>query len=201
MVGTVASLGLLTASAWSWWLAVPAVLVALAAGFLATWAALAEFAEWRANARAEAAAERAEQRERTQALHASQRHVLATVDARMAALQATVGDMNVELGQSQQQLSRLRGDNEALRIETADLRTENAELRLENTGLRDQVRDLTAARDTEQEDVADVFALPRRRASGNAGEWDVLDAPTVVDLDLQRLASPFVAEVQRRHAN
>ncbi len=196
VVGTVVSLALMAASSVVPFLAWVAVVVALVAGFLATWAALVEFKEWRVAAQAEAAAARLAERERTQQLHATQRRVLTTVDARIQAIAGTLGEARTELdatreelvgakvslGESQRLVSRLRGDNEALRVE--------------NTGLRRQLADAVAA-----DAGADVLALPRRRATAAATEWDIVEAPTVVDLDLQRLAQPFVAEVQARHAN
>ena len=197
-IGTVASLALMVASRWVPLLDWAAVGVALASGFLATWAALVEFREWREKAAAEAAEARAAERLRTQQLHETQRGVLTTVDARIQAIAGTLGEtrteldatreelvgVKVSLGQAQQQVSRLRGDNEALRVENIDLRTQ-----------------LEAATAVDAEAGADVFALPRRRATGTTTEWDTLEAPTVIDLDLQRLAQPFVAEVQARHAN
>lgn len=197
-VGTVLSLALMVASSWAPLLAWAAVIVALVAGFLATWAALVEFREWRLKANAEAAEARAAERERTRQLHETQRGVLTTVDARIQAIAGALGEtrseldstkeelvgVKVSLGEAQQQVSRLRGDNEALRVE--------------NTGLRTQLEAATAPAEVGD---ADVLALPRRRATADVTEWDALEAPTVVDLDLQRLAQPFVAEVQARHAN
>ncbi len=197
-VGTVLSLALMVASSRAPLLAWAAVIVALVAGFLATWAALVEFREWRLKANAEAAEARAAERERTRQLHETQRGVLTTVDARIQAIAGALGEtrseldstkeelvgVKVSLGEAQQQVSRLRGDNEALRVE--------------NTGLRTQLEAATAPAEAGD---ADVLALPRRRATADVTEWDALEAPTVVDLDLQRLAQPFVAEVQARHAN
>ena len=198
VIGTVASLALMVASSWVPFLDWVAVVVALVAGFLATWAALVEFREWRVKAAAEAAEARAAERTRTHQLHETQRRVLTTVDARIQAIAGTLGEARAELdatkeelvgtkvtlGETQQLVSRLRGDNEALRVENTDLH-----------------RRLEAATQTEAEAEADVLALPRRRATATSTEWDALEAPTVVDLDLQRLAQPFVAEVQARHAN
>lgn len=194
--GTVASLGLMVASSWVPLLGWAAVIVALVAGFLATWAALVEFREWRVTAAAEASAARSAERDRTHKLHETQRRVLTTVDARIQAIADTLGEARVALddtkeelvgtkvalGEAQQQVSRLRGDNEALRVE--------------NTGLRHQ---LVAA--TQADADASVLELPRRRTVGSDAEWDGGDVPTVVNLDLQRLAEPLVAELQARHAN
>lgn len=198
MVGTIASLVLTFVAQQQPLVAWLAVGVALVAGFLATWAAVVEFAEWRAQAQADAAAERAEQRDRVRALHASQRDVLASVEARSRALRTTLGETRSELqhvtgsldkvtrslGQSQLEVSRLRGDIEGLRIENAGLRAE-----------------LEALAAVQREGAADVLALPRRGTTGQAGtEWDALEAPTVVDLDLQRLVSPLVADLRSRQA-
>jgi len=210
VVGTVVSLSLMVASQWVPFLDWAAVVVALVAGFLATWAALVEFREWRVKAQAEAAAARAEERTRTQHLHETQRAVLTTVDARIQAIAGTLGEtraeldstrdelvgVKVSLGEARQQVSRLRGDNASLRVELTDLRVENSDLRVENSDLRQQLADAVEA-DAE----ADVLTLPRRRVTASTTEWDALDAPTVVELDLQRLAQPLVAEVQARHAN
>ncbi len=196
--GTLASLGLMVAHQWVPFLDWAAVAVALVAGFLATWAALVEFREWRTQALAEAAEARAAERLRTQQLHATQRGVLTTVDARVQAVAGALDEARTELdatkeelvetkvtlGETQRTVSRLRGDNEALRVENAGLRTE-----------------LAAATAEPVEGEAEVFALPRRRATDGETEWNAVEAPTVVDLDLQRLAQPFVAEVQARHAN
>lgn len=186
----------MVANQWVPFLDWAAVVVALVAGFLATWAALVEFREWRLQALAEAAEARAAERLRTQQLHAAQRGVLTTVDARIQAVTGALEETRTELdstkeelvgtkvalGEARQQVSRLRGDNQALRVE--------------NTGLRQELA-AANARDAD----AEVVELPRRRVTDGATEWDAIEAPTVVDLDLQRLAQPFVAEVRARHAN
>lgn len=198
VVGTVASVALMTAGQWVPFLDWAALAVALVAGFLATWAALVEFREWRFAALADAASARAAERERTQQLHETQRRVLTTVDARIHAIAGALGETRTELdatkqelvttkvtlGESQQLVSRLRGDNESLRAENGDLRQQ-------------------LVKATEPAVDADVLALPRRRATETVAqsEWSLVDAPTVIDLDLQRLAQPFVADVQARHAN
>ena len=196
VIGTVASLALMVASSWVPFLDWAAVVLALAAGFPPRWPPLVDFRGWRVKAPAEAAEARAAERTRTHQLHETQRRVLTTVDARIQAIAGTLGEARAELdatkeelvgtkvtlGETQQLVSRLRGDNEALRVENTDLH-----------------RRLEAATQTDAQ--ADALALPRRRATATSTEWDALEAPTVVDLDLQRLAQPFVAEVQARHAN
>ena len=64
--------------------------------------------------------------------------------------------------------------------------------------LRTQLASTTAESD---EDAAEVLALPRRTFTGDAAEWSDLEAPTVVNLDLLRLAAPLLDEVKRAHAN
>jgi len=192
-LGALVSLALWYASTWVPLLALAAVVVALLAGVLAVWVALVELAAYRATAAREAADERAAHRTKIQSLHEAQRGVLATVDAHTQALRASLDSTTVELGETRQEASRLRGDNEALRLENADLREENTDLREENTDLRARLG---------QDASADVVTLPRRRASVAAGpERDDDEPSTVINLDLQRLVSPFVADVQRRHAN
>ena len=190
-VGTVAAVGLLIASRQVAALAPVAVGVALVTAYLAAWAAWAELKAYRVRAAAEAAAERAAHRDHLTHLHAGQRDVLRTVDARAHSLRTELDATKVSLGESQQQVSRLRGDNEALRVENGELRSQTAA----------DAELIAALRVPEvAEDGADVLALPRRRAVDAADAWGA-DVPTVVDLDLQRLASPFVADVLRRHAN
>lgn len=200
-LGTALALALAIATRWVPALAWAAVAVALVAGFVAVWAARADFAAWRERAQADASAERTSQREHTRALHATQREVLAAVDARVAALNASLGATKVSLGRAQQQVSRLRGDNESLRVEIGGLRTENQTLRTENTELRTENDGLRVRLASEAGEGAEVLTLPRRHAGAEPGEWDGLDEPTVVNLDLVRLTSPLVAEVRARHAN
>ncbi|MFT3876770.1 MAG: hypothetical protein QM708_10180 [Propioniciclava sp.] len=204
-VGTAASVALMVAAQWMTLLAWPALIVALLAGFLATWAALVEFREWRERAQADAARARAEERDRTQELHAAQRRVLGAVHGRVRSLsgelvvakesltraESTLAEVNKAYGETRQQVSRLRGDNEALRIENDALRTVGEELWAEN-------RQLRASGEAPE---AEVVTLPRRRALARDGEWDLDSAPTVVDLDLARLAAPFISELRERHAN
>lgn len=196
IVGTIVSVGLVIAATWVPLLSYAAVAVALICGFLAVWAALTEYAEHRTRMREEAAAERAAHRETIQSLHASQREVLEAVDVRNQSLHAelrqTGGELRetrLELGQVRLEVVQLRGDNEALRLDNQALRTENAELKSRIPA------------EGEAADEADVVSLPRRRATEESGDWQPTDAPTVVNLDLQRLASPFVADVVRHHAN
>lgn len=177
-----------------------ALAVALLAGFLATWAALVEFREWRERANQAAAQARAEERGRTQDLHATQRRVLGAVHARVTALNGELDDtkkslteVTVKFGEASMQVSRLRGDNEALRIENDGLRAVGHELWAENRDLRGQSDAGTEG--------ADVLALPRRRMVAGGGEWEAAQAPTVVDLDLQRLSAPFVSELRQLRAN
>lgn len=200
VTGTIVSVGLMAAAPQLPALAWVALAVALLAGFLATWAALVEFREWRERANQAAAEARAEERERTQVLHATQRRVLGAVHARVTALNGelddakkSLTDVTVKFGEASMQVSRLRGDNEALRIENDGLRAVGHELWAENRELRGQSDAGTEG--------ADVLALPRRRMVAGGGEWEAGQAPTVVNLDLQRLSAPFVSELRQLRAN
>ncbi|WP_324523344.1 hypothetical protein [Propioniciclava sp.] len=182
-------MALLVASSWVPPLAIAAVAVALVGGFLATWAATIEFREWKDRAAQEGESARAAERDRTRVFHARQREVLATVDARTRAVQDSLNQAMTSLGESEAQASRLRGDNEALTIENGELRTENGELRTQ--------LDKVAAASEE----ADVVALPVRLSTEESQRWSDLEAPTVVNLDLVRLANPLLDEVKQAHAN
>lgn len=188
-VGTIVAVALLVASSWVPPLAIAAVAVALVGGFLATWAATIEFREWKDRAAQEGESARAAERDRTRVFHARQREVLATVDARTRAVQDSLNQAMTSLGESEAQASRLRGDNEALSIENGELRTENGELRTQ--------LDKVAAASEE----ADVVALPVRLSTEESQRWSDLEAPTVVNLDLVRLANPLLDEVKQAHAN
>ena len=48
---------------------------------------------------------------------------------------------------------------------------------------------------------ADVVSLPVRLTTEESQRWDDLEAPTVVNLDLVRLANPLLDEVKQAHAN
>lgn len=180
--GAVLSVALLVAALWVPPSAVAAVFVALAAGVSATWIVRREVRAERAAAHARLKAERSDHRTHLNLLHTQQREVLAVVDARKRALVRELAGSRAELGRTQQENSRLRGDNEALR--------------LENTALRGRIDELEAL-----PAAADVVVLPRRRASRHDDEWAVLEPRSVVDLDIARLATPFVEELRRAHAN
>ena len=194
-MGTIVSLALLVASFFLWPLAIAAVCVALLTAFLVMWSGKSEREAMReeliSEARAEGDTARAQERERTVTLHARQREVLTVVDHRTKAAQESLSQVTTSLGLAEAQISTLRGDNEALKIENEVLKEENAELRT-------QLASTTAESD---EDAAEVLALPRRTFTGDAPEWSDLEAPTVVNLDLLRLAAPLLAEVKRAHAN
>lgn len=168
ILGTVVSVGLLVAASQVPLLAVAAVAVAIAAGWLATALVRAEVRDERSRAAAEASRERAAHRASLSRLHAGQREVLAVVDARNRVL---------------------AGELATARIDVVRLEDENTALRHENGELRAQ---LVAASEPEG---AEVLSLPRRRAADP-------DADRVGHVvDIARLATPFVEELRRRHAN
>lgn len=189
-VGAIVSVALLVASFWvaQLPLSIAAVVVALVGGFLAVWAVTVEFREWRERSQEEGETARAEERDRTRVFHVRQREVLSTVDVRTKATQESLSQVTASLGKAEAQISTLRGDNEALTIE-------NKALKVENTELREQL-----APDPSEQDGA-VLALPLRTAAEGGMQWSDLEAPTVVNLDLIRLASPLLDEVKRAHAN
>ena len=179
--GAVVAAALAAAALWTSLLAlaVAGVVVAVVSGVVAVRFAWREHAELRA-------ARNAEVRETVQA-HAGQMRavrtghseVMAILASRNEQLRDEVGGARTEIGELSTTVNRLRGDNEALRLENTDLRT-----RLADDG------------------SADVVTLPRRRAlAGSAEGWQLSEAETVIDLDLARLATPFVEDALRRHAN
>lgn len=187
-MGTIVSLALLVASFFLWPLAIAAVCVALLTAFLVWWNGTVERNELRESAQEEGVTARAQERERTHVLHARQREVLSTVDQRTKATQASLSQVTASLGQAEAQISTLRGDNEALKIENETLTAENADLR--------------SRLDSEpSSEAAEVLALPRRTATDGGMQWSDLEAPTVVNLDLLRLAAPLLDEVKQAHAN
>lgn len=104
------------------------------------------------------------------------------MQAEQAAERAQVRENTKVLHERQRQvLATVESENHELRLENAELRVENADLREKLEGQQ-----------------AEVYSLPRRRVTEDrAGD----EPSTVIELDLQRLASPLVAEMQRRHAN
>ncbi len=185
VTGLVPAGALGVAALWVPWLGLAGVVLAAAAGVAALVVAGREFVAYRAERNAEAGdAARAatEQLHQVRADHTSVMHVLTS---RSEALRGQLRQAVAEAGELKSQTSRLRGDNEALRVE--------------NTGLRAEVAGLRAGQDAP---AADVVSLPRRRATaGPVGGWEAGEAQTVIDLDLARLATPFVEDALRRHAN
>ncbi len=199
-MGTIVSVALVMASVWVPALAFAAVAVALLGGFLATWAATVEFREWRERTQQEGEEARAAERERTRVFHARQRDVLTTVDVRTKAAQESLSKVTTALGLAESQISTLRGDNEALKFENTELKVENTELKAENVDLRTQLEAESSEAEA-SENAADVLALPLRSSSQDEPLWSDLEAPTVVNLDLVRLAAPLIEEVKQAHAN
>lgn len=180
--GAAVSLALLVGALWVPWAAAGAVAVALLAGVIATAIVRREVRAERADAAARLKAERAGHRAHLSALHAEQREVLGVVDARIRAVARELTESRTELAEMCRVNARLRGDNAALRQE--------------NTRLRGRIEELEAT-----PDGADVVSLPRRRVGERREARVALDSPTVVDLDIARLATPFVEELRRAHAN
>ncbi len=112
---------------------------------------------------------------------ATQGDVLNAVERRDTALRAELAQVRSDSGQVKQELSQLRGNFEALTLTHSELKTSHDELveRLKN------------------QDPADVVSLPRRRTT-ESGEKTFDEAPTVAELNLQRLVAPFVEEAMRQ---
>lgn len=180
-MGALVSVGLAVGAQWVPWLAVVAALVAVVAGVVATSSAWREHLAVREAQLAEASQTRAAHTATLTAMHRDHREVLHVLGSRAQDLRVELTQARAEAGELQQELSSVRGDREALRHENDDLRAQ------------------LAAGESEAVE-AEVVTLPRRRASATSPDWVVSEAPTVVDLDLQRLAFPFVEDVVRRHA-
>lgn len=191
IVSTVAAgiglaVALQVASVWVPQLSYAAIAVAVVTAVAAAWTGQRILARQKAEATANAHLERAQHRESLSTFHASQREVLSIVDGRTDALRRDLAETRADLGEAQMEISRLTGDNAVLRQDNERLRRENDEL-------------LALAAPAPGSD-SQVVALPRRRAAAEHN-WSSLEAPTVVDLDLQRLVSPLVEELRRAHAN
>lgn len=180
------AVALQVASNWVPQLSYAAVVAAVVTAVVAAWTGLRALARQQAVAAATAQAERAQHRESLSRFHASQREVLAIVDGRTDTLRLNLAETRTALGEAQMKISRLTGDNAVLRQDNHRLRSENDEL--------------LAMVAEEPATDSQVVALPRRRAAAEHN-WSSLEAPTVVDLDLQRLVSPLVEELRRAHAN
>ena len=185
-VGIGVAVALQVASVWTPQLSYAAVVVAVLTAVAAAWQGLRALARQKTDATAAAQIERAQHRESLTASHASQREVLTVVDARTESLRRDLAGVRATLGETQMEVSRLTGDNVVLRQDNEGLSRENGELRA-------LVADASG-------DDSQVVTLPRRRAAAERN-WSDLEAPTVVDLDLQRLVSPLVEELRRAHAN
>lgn len=203
--GSVVAAALAVGGLWLPWLGVTGVVVAVAAGLVAVWAAYQEFKDFRARAGQEATEALTAHGTQLHSERTRHREVMHVLQDRSDVLRGTVRAVTAENGELQHTVSTLRGDNAALRADLDTLQVAHVELRLENHELRTQVladRATIADLRGEERPDADVFSIPRRRATGTEGtQWAAGEAPTVVELDLQRLASPFVEDMVRRHAN
>ncbi len=178
-MGTVVAGALAFGGMLSPWLPVAGVVVAVAMGFVAVFAAWREHAAFRVKAAEESAADQRAFGAKLHDLHVEHTQVLDVLDRRNQKLRT-------DLATTRTEATELQG-------EVSQLREENGVLRKENTELRREVADLRG------EAGADIVTLPRRRATRTEGLDRSGDASTVVDL--QRLALPFVDDMLRRHAN
>lgn len=190
-VGTTASLALVVASLWVPWLVWSAVVAALAGGGLATWAAVRSKREQRTRLLAQARVERLEHREHLRASHAAQREVLGLMDTQSRMLRRDLTQTRTELGEATMENSRLRGDLQSVRSELKTSRDENA-----------QLRDHMVILKLGTNEGAEVLSLPRRRAAeGDEVQWAAGDAPTIIDLDLQRVVIQSMEDFPESKAN
>lgn len=183
VVGVLLAALLGVASAWVVWLGVAGIAVAALTAVVAVALAWREQVERRAEHHAhdqQVARAHTDHLRQVRDDHAS---VMKVLSGRNEVLRGQLRDARAEVGELQAGHSRLRGDLEALRVENADLRG-----RVEGSDATDA--------------AVEVVTLPRRRATGQSVEgWLASEAETVIDLDLARLATPFVEDVVRRHAN
>lgn len=176
-MGTIVAGALAFGGMLSPWLPVAGIVVAVAMGFVAVFAAWREHAAFRVKAAEESAAERRAFGAKVHELNVEHVQVLDVLDRRNQKLRSELSASRTESGELRTEVSRLQGDNEVLRQENTQLRHEVAELR-GGSG-------------------ADVVTLPRRRATGTEG----VERSASAVVDLQRLALPFVDDMLRRHAN
>lgn len=183
-VGTVLGAGFGIASVWVPWLGIAGIVVVVAAGAMALWYAWREILVARAEHNAETQAVAVAHTAHMRQVRSDHSAVMDVLSARNAKLRVDVSVARAESGELRAQVSRLRGDNESLRLTNSTLQAQ-----------------LDAAVVIEDE-RAEVVVLPRRRALGETvEEWQAEEAETIIDLDLARLATPFVEDVVRRHAN
>lgn len=185
VVGSIVAALLGTASLWVPVTGIVGAIVAIIAGIAAVTLAWRELLEYGAQRNAEAREAALAQTEQLRQLRSDHTSVMHVLSARNGSLRGQLREARAENGELQAENSRLRGDIKALRVEVTDLRAE--------VGLLQAVH---------ADEAADVVTLPRRRASEDSVEgWEAAEAETVIDLDLARLATPFVEDAVRRHAN
>lgn len=197
-MGIVLAVLLAVAGVWVPWLALVAVAVASVAGVWALAIAGREFVRYRAERNEEARAVARAHTDHLREVHATHSSVMDVLSRRNESLRGELRAASVEAGELQGQVSRLRGDNEALRVTNDELASQVAS----RDAVLDELRAGHDAAEALEALQADVVALPRRRIMSSAPlGWASDEAETVIDLDLARLATPFVEDAVRRHAN
>jgi hypothetical protein len=149
------------------------VLVAVAGGLMACAFAWREVRVTRTTLMAQQSAESRRSGEKLHAERLQHVRLLQVLQARNGELRSKLNTTRAEAAQLNQEAAQLRGDKVALQVELSEHQV--------------------AAE-------AEVLALPRRTSGRRdvVDLWGVDGAPTVVEL--QALANPPVAEIQRQHA-
>lgn len=197
--GAVIGAALAAAVAVSPWLPVAGVVIAIIGAVVAVLAAWREHRELRRQRDAELSQQRHAHGDQMNAVRAEHADVLKVLEQRGNTMRAEIselrdenGVLRTENGELKMTVSQLRGDNESLRLENDALRVDNGKLIAANS-------EIIAKLESLEEGESAVVVLPRRRASENNGVvWSEDEAPTVVELNLARLATPFVEDALRQ---
>ena len=194
-VGSLLAAALAAASLWVSWLAIVGVGVAVVAAVTVAWAGWQEFVEYREARNAELRQTTESLTDRLRTVREEHGAVLDVVVERTHALTADLSAARTQNGELTSQVSRLRGDNEALRLENTGLRRT---LRAQERTISDLESRIPA-----EDPSGELVVLPRRRDTGEEPlfAWEAAEAETVINLDLARLATPYVEGVLRREAN